>query len=87
VQVLIGVEGHEVSEVTLTFRLTARSPERWGAWSALAARLACQWQLKVHDPAQDDYIDVANILHVLSQTRSWQEFAARYKWPPVGPVA
>jgi hypothetical protein len=83
VEVFIGVQDDEVSEVTLTFQLSKESVSHWPEWTAITTALCDQWNLSVYDPECGFMVEGQDVLHVLSKTLAWQEFATQFRWPSV----
>jgi len=77
----------ELAELELTFTLSRDAPTRWEAWQAFVRELCAAWGLRLADwAAGGKLVGPEELLRLLSQTVSWQDFQAHFGWPtPVTP--
>jgi len=83
IEALLGVVDGELAEVILTFTLSRNSPDLWQDWKIFVESLCEDWNFNVHDRQRGFMVGGSEILRVLSETESWKEFEANFKWPPV----
>ena len=77
---------NELSEIILTFILSRDVPARWDAWQAFVNDICRQFGLSLGDSAQNRKVGPDELLRLLSETISWQDFQRNFKWPSVAAV-
>ncbi len=78
----------ELAELILTFTLSRDAPSRWDTWQALVGELCAAWGLRLADgTAEGRLVGPEELLRLLSQTMSWQDFQTHFGWPEVNPIS
>jgi hypothetical protein len=78
----------ELAELILTFSLSRDAPARWDTWQSLVAELCTAWWLRLADSTAGDRLAGPDeLLHLLSQTVSWQDFQKHFGWPDVASIS
>jgi hypothetical protein len=78
----------ELAELLLTFTLSRDAPSRWDTWHTLVAELSAAWGLRLADGAAGGrLVGPDELLRLLSQTVSWQDFQTHFGWPNVTSIS